>query len=141
MRPATGTMPPITARAAIQNLAGGATVKDSLTVSSIDGTKKTVVVTINGADETGTTADISLSWVAPAEREDNTPILLSEIAGYKIYYGTKSGLYTNSVDIDDGTAEGYTFKAFPPGTYYFVVTTLDTDGLESQYSPEVIKVN
>ncbi|MCK4704662.1 MAG: fibronectin type III domain-containing protein [Gammaproteobacteria bacterium] len=84
--------------------------------------------------------DVSLSWVAPSEREDNTPILLSEIAGYKVYYGTAPGLYTNSVDINDGIAEGYTFKALPAATYFFVVTTYDTEGRESRYSAEVTKV-
>jgi hypothetical protein len=64
---------------------------------------------------------------------------MSEIAGYKIYYGTTQGQYTNSAYINDGNAEGYTFKALPSGTYFFVVTTLDRDGRESQYSPEVKK--
>ena len=127
-------------QAAIQNLASGASLTDSLTVSSVDGTTHTVVITIIGADEASTAANVSLSWVAPSEREDSTPISLSEIAGYKIYYGTTPGQYTNSVDINDGIAEGYTFKALPLGTYFFVVTTYDAEGRESQYSPEVTKV-
>ena len=80
------------------------------------------------------TATVSLSWVAPSEREDNQPISLSEIDGYKIYYGTTPGKYPNKVTIDDSTAVGYTFTRFPTGTHYFVVTTLDTAGRESRYS-------
>jgi len=127
-------------QSAIQNLASNVTLQDNLTVSSIDGTKHTIVITIIGVDEASTTADINLSWVAPSEREDNTSIALSEIAGYKIYYGTTQGQYSNSVDVNDGSAAGYTFKAFPSGTYFFVVTTYDTGGRESQYSAEVKKV-
>jgi hypothetical protein len=67
-------------------------------------------------------------------------MLLSEIAGYKVYYGTTQGKYPDSVTINDGTAEGYTFTGFSTGTYYFVVTTLDTDGRESKPSPEVTAV-
>ena len=85
-------------------------------------------------------ATVSLSWVAPSAREDNAPISLSEIAGYRVYYGTTPGQYTNSVDINDGIAEGYTFTALPTATYFFVVTTYDTEGRESQYSAEVTKV-
>jgi cell division septation protein DedD len=85
-------------------------------------------------------SDINLSWTAPSEREDNQPISLSDIAGYKIYYGTNQDNYNNSVNVDDGTAEGYTFENFSSGTYYFVVTTLDTDGRESKYST-VFEVN
>jgi VCBS repeat-containing protein len=129
-------------QAVIQNLAGGATLTDSLTVSSVDGTTYTVTITIIGADEANQTfANISLSWVAPSQREDNTALLLSEIASYKIYYGTTQGQYPNSVIISNGTATDYTFTNFPTGTaYYFVITTTDTAGREGGYSLEVEKV-
>lgn len=90
-----------------------------------------------GTENTAALTDISLSWAAPSEREDNEPISLSEIAGYKIYYGTIENDYPNSIDIDDGKAEAYTFTGFSTGTYYFVLTTFDTEGRESQYSPAV----
>jgi hypothetical protein len=94
-----------------------------------------VSVTVTAAPPSG--QDISLSWVAPVEREDNTPISMSEIAGYKIYYGTTQGEYTSSIDIADGSAEGYKITGLPSGTYYIVVTTYDTDGRESGYSQAV----
>ncbi len=92
----------------------------------------------NNVDETNTTANIDLSWVAPVEREDNGPIALSEIAGYKIYYGSTQGQYPNNITINDGSAVGYTFQNFTAGTYYFVITTIDTEGRESEFSAEVI---
>ena len=125
-------------QAAIQNLVSGATLIDRLNVNSVDGTAHTVAITILGTDESNTPADITLSWVAPAEREDNSALSLSAIAGYKVYYGTTQGQYSNSVAINDGTAVAYTFTGLPAGTYYFVVTTLDTEGRESQYSTEVV---
>ena len=121
----------------IQNLATGGTLTENLVVSSIDGTTHTVKITITGTDENNALADIHLSWVAPAEREDNSAISLSEIAGYKVSYGMTQGQYINTTTINDGSAVGYTFTDFPTGTYYFVVTTLDTEGRESQYSTEV----
>lgn len=124
-------------QAAIQNLATGATLIDSLTISSIDGTTHTVVITIFGVNE-GATANISLAWVAPVAREDNSPLSLSAIAGYKIYYGTAPGQYPNSTSINNGAATGYTFNNLSAATYYFVVTTIDADGRESQYSSEVM---
>ena len=122
----------------IQNLNTGTTLSDNLIVRSFDGTSHSVSITISGADETNTPADISLSWVAPVEREDNAPISLSEIAGYKIYYGSAQGLYPDSVTVNDGSAVDYIFQNFAAGTYYFVVTTIDTAGRESGYSTEVI---
>jgi len=125
-------------QAVIQNLVTGAALKENLIVSSIDGTTHTVVIIIVGADEIGTIS-VSLSWVAPSEREDATPISLSEIAGYKVYYGTTQGQYSEVVVVNDGIAEGYTLTGLVADTYYFVVTTFDTEGRESQYSSEVIK--
>jgi hypothetical protein len=85
-------------------------------------------------------ADVNLSWVAPAEREDNSALSLSEIAGYKIYYGTAQGQYPSNVDINDGSADSYTITSLSTGTYYFVLTTYDTQGRESRYSSEIKKI-
>ena len=91
----------------------------------------------SGAVDNSFFADIYLSWTAPSEREDNHPITLSEIAGYKVYYGTKQRNYSDSVDIKDGTANEHTFKNVSPGTYYFTLTSYDTAGRESRYSSEI----
>jgi len=121
----------------IQNQNTGATLTDRLIVNSVDGTAHTVAITILGVDESNTPADITLSWLAPAEREDNSALSLSAIAGYKVYYGTTQDQYSDSVAINDGTAVAYTLTGVPAGTYYFVVTTIDTEGRESQHSSVV----
>ncbi len=124
-------------QAVIQNLATGATLTDNLTISSVDGTTHTIAITLLGADENNTLSDITLSWVAPIEREDNTALSLSAIAGYKVYFGTTPGQYPNSISINDGSATGHIFNDFSSATYYFVITTIDSDGRESQQSSEV----
>lgn len=75
-----------------------------------------------------TTADINLSRAAPAERKGNSSLSLSEIAGYQIFYGKAQGQFPDSITINDSSAVGYSFADFPAGTYYFVVTTLGTEG-------------
>jgi len=79
-----------------------------------------------------------LSWVAPSAREDNSVLILSEIAGFRIYYGTSSGDYSNTIDIDDHTATQAVMAGIPAGTYFVAVTTVDVDGRESLYSAEVV---
>ncbi len=123
--------------AIIQNLNSGATLTDNLTISSIDGTTHMVTITIFGVNENNPPSNIALSWIAPSAREDNSGLSLAAIAGYKIYYGTTQGQYPNSTTINDSSATGYTFNNFAAATYYFVMTTVDTDGRESQYSSEV----
>jgi hypothetical protein len=84
-------------------------------------------------------AAISLSWTAPSEREDGTPISMSEIAGYRVYYGTSQGEYTEQVDVADSSTMQVALNNVAAGTYYIVVTTYDMEGRESAYSEEVVR--
>ncbi len=78
----------------------------------------------------------SLSWVAPTTNVDGTP--LTDLAGYKIYYGTSSGNYTSNINI--GNATNYQVANLTNGLiYYFAVTASDTSGNESGYSNEASK--
>lgn len=124
-------------QSAIQSLNTGATLYDSLVVRSVDGTTRAIVITISGRDEANTATNINISWLAPAAREDNSPISLSEIAGYKIYYGSAQGQYTGNVAIYNSSTVNHTFQNFSSGTYYFVITTVDTQGRESKNSTEL----
>jgi len=77
--------------------------------------------------------DVTLSWDPPTTNIDGTPI--TDLAGYKVYYGNSSGTYTSSIDVGNTTT--YTITGLQPGTYYFAVTAYDTSGNESDYSNEV----
>ena len=86
-----------------------------------------------------TASAVTLTWDAPLTRLDNTPLPPGEIARYRIYYGTKEGDYPNYFDLDDGTATQVKITDLSPGTYYFVMKTYDTNGIESKYSNVVTK--
>jgi hypothetical protein len=79
---------------------------------------------------------VTLTWAAPTTNADGTP--LTDLAGYKIYYGTISGNYTEVIDV--GNVITYKVEGRQPGTYYFAVTAYDTSGNESDYSNEVSKI-
>jgi len=90
----------------------------TLTVASATSTKSTTTVTT-----------ATLSW-AP-----NTD---SDLAGYKVYMGTTSGLYGTPVDV--GNVTTYTAGNLTAGTtYYFSVTAYDQSRNESIHSGEVSK--
>ncbi len=92
-----------------------------------------------GQNSVPATSKVSLSWVAPSEREDNNAISPYEIAGYKIYYGNTQGNYTNSISINDGDTYSHTINNLTSGTYYIVITTRDIEGRESKYSSVVTR--
>ena len=87
----------------------------------------------------GAVSDVlSLSWVAPSEREDGTALYQAEIYGYRIYYGAESGNYQQQIDINDSSADQVQLDNLSSGVYYAVMTTIDVDGRESSYSQEVV---
>lgn len=78
--------------------------------------------------------NVTLGWDPPTTNEDGT--LLTDLSGYNIYFGTSSGVYTDSVNVGDVTT--YQVPNLTDGlTYYFAVTAYDTSGNESSYSEEV----
>lgn len=60
----------------------------------------------------------------------------SNIVSYSVYYGVVSGAYGTKVDV--GNVTSATLPGLTPGTtYFFAVTCVDSNTLESTYSTEV----
>jgi len=77
-----------------------------------------------------------LSWDPPATNTDGSA--LTDLAGYKIYYGTSSGNYSTVITV--GNVTTYTITGLTDNiTYYFATTAYDSSGNESAFSNEVSK--
>ncbi len=117
----------------VSGLAAG-TYSGSLKVTLSKGGSLSIPVILTVAPATSTKAataasTATLSW-AP-----NTD---SDLAGYKVYMGTTSGLYGTPVDV--GNVTTYTAGNLTAGTtYYFSVTAYDQSRNESIHSGEVSK--
>ncbi|HMD55680.1 MAG TPA: fibronectin type III domain-containing protein [Phycisphaerae bacterium] len=73
------------------------------------------------------TANVTLAW-----NQITNPI----VAGYNIYYGGISGVYTNKTSV--GLVTNLTISNLVVGTtYYFAATTYSAAGAESAFSSEV----
>jgi hypothetical protein len=75
---------------------------------------------------------VTLSWQPPSENDDGTP--LSDLAGYKVYWGTSQGNYTNSIAVTNAGITSYVVEQLTPATWYFVTTAINSNGVESDYS-------
>ncbi|MHB9006173.1 MAG: fibronectin type III domain-containing protein, partial [Limisphaerales bacterium] len=70
---------------------------------------------------------VQLAWDANTE---------PDVAGYKVYWGTSSGQYSQQLSV--GAVTTAQIPDLAPGvTYYFAATALNTEGLESDYSAEI----
>ncbi|MGC1404746.1 MAG: BACON domain-containing carbohydrate-binding protein, partial [Thermodesulfobacteriota bacterium] len=76
----------------------------------------------------GHCAQVMLAW---------DPDSTSDLAGYKLYYGTTSGNYQGNIDV--GNVNTYTLNNLTIGaTYYAAATAYTNTGLESSFSNEVM---
>ena len=78
-----------------------------------------------------------LTWYAPTERTDGTP--LNDLAGYNIYYGTAYDRLQQRIWIANPSAITWTVIGLAPATWYFAITAVDSQGLESRPSSIVYK--
>ena len=79
----------------------------------------------------------TLSWTPPALNTDGTP--LTDLAGYRIYFGSSSGRYTETVTLNNPGLTTYVVENLLPGNWYFVSTAINAAGIESSYSNEAVK--
>jgi len=74
----------------------------------------------------------TLSWVSPTQNEDGSQ--LTDLAGFKIYYGTSTGDYSNEITINNPGVTTYVVNNLPSNTWYFVSTAFNASGVESRFS-------
>lgn len=79
-----------------------------------------------------------VEWDNPVEREDGSPLPLSEIAYTKVMWGTCTstgglGTMQGSINVPSPSAI-VELQNIPAGTYCFAATTVDTEGQESVLS-------
>lgn len=105
-----------------------------ITVSNGSRTASLPAFAITVAAAVVQTGSITLSWQPPTQRTDGTA--LTTLAGYRVYYGTRSGSYSNSVTVANPGIASYVVDAVPSGTYFVVLTAFDANDIESGYSNE-----
>ena len=79
--------------------------------------------------------DAILNWSAPTTNTDGTPV--TDLAGYRVYCGTVTGIYPTVMDVGNITSYKVSDILTADKTYYCAITAYDFNGNESAYSNEV----
>ncbi len=74
----------------------------------------------------------TLSWSAPVQNTDGSSI--TDLSGYKIYYGSDPGSLGTTIQISNSGITTYVVDNLQSGTYYFAVTAYNAAGAESDRS-------
>jgi hypothetical protein len=99
-------------------------VTDGATTSSLASFSIQVVATASGS--------ATLSWSPPTQNSDGSP--LTDLAGYRVYFGTSSGTYPNSMTVSNPGLASFVVDQLTPATWHFVVTAVNSTGVESAFS-------
>lgn len=103
-------------------------VSDGTNTASLPAYTLTVSQTANG--------QITVSWAAPQLNTDGTP--LTDLSGYKIYYGTSATSLSKVVSVGTNLT-AYVIQNLSSGTWYVAMTALNSQGVESAQSTPASK--
>lgn len=92
------------------------------------------IVTTGGAPVNGSA---TLSWSAPTQNTDGSS--LSNLAGFRIVYGTSANSLNQTVEIANPSVTSYVVNSLGAGTWYFSLRAYSTSGAESSNSGVVSK--
>jgi hypothetical protein len=74
----------------------------------------------------------TLNWSAVTRRSDGSA--LTDLAGYKVYYGTSPGALNQVVVVADPRVTTYRVTHLAAGTWYFAVAAYTSSGAEGPRS-------
>lgn len=134
-KPAWATFDTVTGRLEGKPTAADVGQSAPIELSVSDGSSVAALPAFTITVESTGSASYTLSWIAPTENEDDTP--LTDLAGYRIYYGMVSGDYTETIVLDSPGLTSYVLEHLAPGQYFLVMTAVDSTAMESRYTEEL----
>jgi uncharacterized lipoprotein NlpE involved in copper resistance len=79
----------------------------------------------------------TLSWEAPTTTTSGSA--LTDLAGYRIYYGISASDLSQSIQLNTVGVQTYVIDNLGQGTWYFAIKAVTTVGVESALSDVVSK--
>jgi hypothetical protein len=109
----------------------------NIVISVSDGAASATLPAFSIAVKAAGTGSANLSWVAPTQNEDGSA--LTNLAGFKIRYGTSTGAMDQVVDIPSSGMTTARVEGLSAGTWYFAVSAYTNTGVESTPAGPVSK--
>jgi hypothetical protein len=63
--------------------------------------------------------------------------MLTDLAGYHVYYGTDPSNFTKIADVASASQVVFTASNLTAGTWYFAISAYNSAGIESQFSAPI----
>jgi hypothetical protein len=102
-----------------------------------DGKASTSLATFTITVKPTVTGSATISWTPPLQNTDGST--LTNLAGYRISYGTSPSALTQTVQVPTVGLATYTIDNLAQGTWYFSIKAYTTTGAESAPSTPASK--
>lgn len=79
----------------------------------------------------------TLSWNPPTENTDGTALM--DLTGYRIYYGRSENQLNRTIVLNNPGLTRYVVENLAQANWFFSMTSVNSDGVESRRSPVVSK--
>jgi hypothetical protein len=138
-RPSWATFSPTTGRLSGTPSSSQTGTYGNVVISVTDGkaTRSLSAFSISVQSASGT-GSVTLSWTAPTRNTDGTA--LTNLAGYRVHYGTSAGNYTHTVQLPNKSLTSVVIEDLTSARWYFAVRAYNTSGVESTFSGSVSKL-
>jgi hypothetical protein len=104
----------------------------NIVISVSDGTATASLPAFTLTVAQTTTGNATVSWTAPTTNTDGSAI--TNLAGFRINYGTSAGALSQTLDVANPGASSYVVNGLASGTWYFAVSAYTNAGAESTLS-------
>jgi hypothetical protein len=131
-KPSWATFDPATGKLSGTPGAGAVGTYSNIVVAVTDGTTSVALPMFALVVQSLPVEAATLSWTPPTKNVDGTA--LTNLAGYRIYYGASSNTLGQVVEIRNAGVSAYIVENLTPGTWYFAVTAFNAEGKESALS-------
>jgi hypothetical protein len=108
---------------------------DGISIKVSDGTSTIALSKFGITVMPAGTKSATLSWKAPTENSNGSA--LTNLAGYRIHYGSSASDLTSTITINSVGRTTEVVSNLGSGTYYFAIMAFNTTGAESKLSDVV----
>jgi hypothetical protein len=132
--PAWASLDPTTGRIQGQPKPSDNGVSGPITLSVSDGFTEVSLPAFQIQVQAGEGGLIKLAWQLPEQNTDGSAV--AQALGTRIHYGRRAKTYGASVAVPGKGKTRHVLTGLQAGTWYVALTTVDPEGLESDYSEE-----
>jgi hypothetical protein len=136
-KPSWATFDPLTGELAGSPSSDNIGTYNGIVITVSNGVATTALPTFSISVTQVSNGSVTLSWLPPTTNTNGTP--LTNLSGYKIYYGTNASSLNQSVQITNSGISSYVIENLSPATWYFSLVSYNSSNVESPLSQVVSK--